>query len=240
MRTVASSHRSALKKGFSLIEILVAMTILMIIVLIVAGIFQSTSTAWSIGLRRADEQSVTRAVVGAISRDLSMMVDSYNFIIGPGTESANEKLRDDALSAGALSESLGDLENGVLDFWVLKTPDITSEDTPPTRSLAHIVYETGSGKVTRTETLFDSDGTQLGNGESFEFDLGSDGSVTFETEDELKKADSFTSLYNALAVRIVVKPTTPTTIDDYEIHVGSCGLDGEWDTDDDIKPWVED
>lgn len=238
MRTVASSHTARLKKGFSLIEILVAMTILMIIVLIVAGIFQSTSTAWSIGLRRADEQSVTRAVVGAITRDLSMMVDPCNFVIGPGK--SDESIQTQALSDGMLDGATGEVD-GTLDFWILKTPDITSKDTPPTRCLAHVVYEGGSGKITRTETLFSTDGTELSGGDSFEFDLGSDGSVTFETESDLETTSGFTSLYGtASTVRIVVKPTTPTTIDDYEIHVGSCGLDGEWDTDDDIKPWVED
>ena len=55
----------ARRRGFSLIEVLVAMAILTIIVLIVAGIFQQTSLAWSLGLRRADEQSAVRAVVGA-------------------------------------------------------------------------------------------------------------------------------------------------------------------------------
>mgnify|MGYP003559011032 CR=1 FL=1 len=49
------------KRGFSLIEVLVAMTILSVIVLIVAGIFQQTGLAWSLGLRRADEQSMIRA-----------------------------------------------------------------------------------------------------------------------------------------------------------------------------------
>ncbi|HIV08493.1 MAG TPA: prepilin-type N-terminal cleavage/methylation domain-containing protein, partial [Candidatus Spyradenecus faecavium] len=40
------THAPLSRRGFSLIEILVAMTILVVIVLIVAGIFQQTSLAW--------------------------------------------------------------------------------------------------------------------------------------------------------------------------------------------------
>ncbi|MBR4317480.1 MAG: prepilin-type N-terminal cleavage/methylation domain-containing protein, partial [Kiritimatiellae bacterium] len=80
-----------LKRGFSLIEVLVAMTILSVIVLSVANIFQQTGLAWSLGLRRADEQSMIRAVAGSLTRDLSTMVDPANFICGEvGSDSFSE------------------------------------------------------------------------------------------------------------------------------------------------------
>ena len=60
----------------------------------------------------------------------------------------------------------------------------------------------------------------------------------FETIDP-DDATKFTSLYEAAGVRVIVTPTRPPSVLDYEIYVGSCGPDGRWGTDDDIRPWVE-
>lgn len=226
----------SLRAGFSMIEILVAMTILTIIVLIVAEIFQQTGLAWSLGLRRADEQTVTRAIVGSLTRDLAMIVDPNNFAIGPAE--ADEQVRSDALDAGGLSE-LGEgawLSGNSLAFWILKPSDPTSKQKE-TRELAFVEYSAGS-KVRRTESRISSagDGT-LSSGKDTEFDLGSDGSLTFETLSTSDKG--FASLYDLPGLTIKVRPTTPVSVNDYEIAIASCGPDGEWGTEDDIRPWVE-
>lgn len=57
-------------KGFSLIEVLVATTILIIIVLMVSMVFQQSIGSWSSGSRRADSQMIMRTIVGSIERDL--------------------------------------------------------------------------------------------------------------------------------------------------------------------------
>lgn len=225
-----------LRAGFSMIEILVAMTILTIIVLIVAEIFQQTGLAWSLGLRRADEQTVTRAIVGTLTRDLSMMVDPNNFIVGPAE--ADDQVRADALNSAGLSElSEGAWQSGnSLAFWVLKPSDPTAKK-PESRELAFVEYSAGS-KVKRTESRFSDDGSgSLSAGADTEFDLGSDGSLTFETLNVSE--DGFTSLYDLPGLIIKVRPTTPVSVNDYEIAVASCGPDGEWGTEDDIRPWVE-
>ncbi|MGN0887148.1 MAG: type II secretion system protein J, partial [Candidatus Spyradenecus sp.] len=110
------------RRGFSLIEVLVAMTILTVIVLIVAGIFQQTGLAWTLGLRRADAQAVTRAVVGAISRDLAMMVDPANFVIAPAEQDGSA--RESAYSAGSIDAADG-APSGSLDFWILRPADLS-------------------------------------------------------------------------------------------------------------------
>lgn len=64
--------------GFSLIEILVATTILIIIVLMVSMVFQQSISSWSSGSRRADTQMVVRTITGSIQRDLVNAIDDVD------------------------------------------------------------------------------------------------------------------------------------------------------------------
>jgi Tfp pilus assembly protein PilV len=65
--------------GFSLIEVMVATTVLMIIVLMVAMVFQQSSGAWSGGTRRANAQMTLRSVLGQMQRELTEAVDAREF-----------------------------------------------------------------------------------------------------------------------------------------------------------------
>ncbi|MBO7298273.1 MAG: prepilin-type N-terminal cleavage/methylation domain-containing protein [Kiritimatiellae bacterium] len=62
-------------KGFSLIEVMVATTILMIIVIMVGNIFRHSSNAWETGYAVAEGTSGIRSVLGTIHRELSQAVD---------------------------------------------------------------------------------------------------------------------------------------------------------------------
>lgn len=223
------AHRGLqrLCQGFSLIEVLVAMTILSIIVLIVAGIFQQTGLAWSLGLKRADAQSVTRAVVGALGRDLAMMVDPYNFVMMDGETPLTSE--SDLAAEGKLS--------GGLDFWILRPPTDPDEQLKGSgngalRELIRVTYSGGSS-VTRKEEPYDG-----GKNTSTTYALKG-GSITFETVSGSNYDAAFNSSYPLPAVKIKIKPQTPPTVNDYEIAVASCGPDGKWGTEDDIRPWPE-
>ena len=212
------------RKGFSLIEVLVAMSILTIIVLIVAGIFQQTGLAWSLGLKRADAQSTTRAVVGALGRDLAMMVDPNNFLVMDGDDPVN---KDDFPEQGKLA--------GGLDFWILRAPTNPTELIKGTgnvaaRELVHITYS-GGASVRREEEPYEG-----GKKSTTTYALRG-GSINFETVSI--DDDNFQSHYDRPAVKIRIKPQTPPTVNDFEIAVASCGPDGRWGTDDDIRPWPE-
>lgn len=65
--------------GFSLIEILVATTVLLIIVLSVAMVFQQSTGAWSGGTRKANAAMTLRSVLGQIQRDILDAVDAREF-----------------------------------------------------------------------------------------------------------------------------------------------------------------
>lgn len=63
------------QRGFSMIEVLVAATIMTMIVMMLGMIFQQSSQAWRTGKHRADTYQQVRALFGAIQRDASMAVD---------------------------------------------------------------------------------------------------------------------------------------------------------------------
>ena len=240
-RFMTTAHRPH-REGFSLIEIMVAMAILSIIVLIVANIFQQTGLAWSLGLKRADAQSVTRALIGSIGRDMGCIVDPANFVIYPSNEQDSQ--REKAYGTGSLDKSKGRVDGG-LDFWILRNPmeatdSLTGADIPA-RELIRVEY---SGNVTRKETPYSANGKpSLGNGTTTNYNLGN-GSVSFKALSFTEDAKTYTSFYadgsgSPDAVEITVRPATALTVNDYEIAVGSCGPDGQWDTEDDIRTWVK-
>ena len=71
------------RAAFSLIEILVATTILMVIVLMVSLVFQQSSGAWQGGVRRTDNQMNLRGVLGVMTREMALAVDGRDF---PGVD----------------------------------------------------------------------------------------------------------------------------------------------------------
>ena len=61
-------------EGFSLLEILVAMSILVIIIMMMSGVFHQSRIAWDTGLRKARMNMGGRAVVDFMSRELSQAI----------------------------------------------------------------------------------------------------------------------------------------------------------------------
>lgn len=64
--------------GFSMIEVLVASTIMIMIVMMLGMLFQQSSLAWRTGKQRADTYQQVRALFGAIQRDASAAIDQYS------------------------------------------------------------------------------------------------------------------------------------------------------------------
>jgi len=67
------------RAGFSLLEMLVAVTVLVVIVLIASMVFQQTQTAWTAGSRRAAAETALRGIMGILERDLTHAVDATQF-----------------------------------------------------------------------------------------------------------------------------------------------------------------
>lgn len=63
--------KRAKRPGFTLVEVLAAMTVLMIIVLMLGRIFRDSTNAWTIGTRQMEDNLNGRAVMDFIARDIS-------------------------------------------------------------------------------------------------------------------------------------------------------------------------
>lgn len=131
------AYRSAKSDGgFTLLEILVAMALLMVIVMVVAQIFTQARTVWDTGKRRADASMKGRAVADFMAQELSMAirsVDHPEFSVTEGSESA--------------------------DFWTLG--EAGNGNSP--RAAQRINYETGTGWVKRNGDKVLEDSTKDGD-----------------------------------------------------------------------------
>jgi prepilin-type N-terminal cleavage/methylation domain-containing protein len=62
------------KSGFTLIEVLAAMAVLMIIVLMLTRVFRDATSAWTIGTRQMEDNINGRAVLDFIARDIGTAI----------------------------------------------------------------------------------------------------------------------------------------------------------------------
>jgi len=65
--------------GFSLVEILIAVTLLLVIVMMISMVFQQASGAWASGSSQAKSESAIRATLGSVERDLLNAVDARDY-----------------------------------------------------------------------------------------------------------------------------------------------------------------
>ena len=67
------------RSGFSLVEILIAVTLLLVIVMMISMVFQQASGAWASGSSQAKSESAIRATLGSVERDLLNAVDARDY-----------------------------------------------------------------------------------------------------------------------------------------------------------------
>ena len=63
------------RAAFSLLEVLLATTVLIMIIMVISLVFRQTHTAWVAGTRQADADTELRSILGFIERDLTHAVD---------------------------------------------------------------------------------------------------------------------------------------------------------------------
>ena len=110
--------------GFTLIELLVSMGILMIIVLMLANLFQQSTRAYDVGMRNTDIGLEARAIMNLIQRELSMALPEGGFDDGSGASFAI--LDRDGVLTPVMRSAAG--QNQVDDFQVARV------DIEPTAS----------------------------------------------------------------------------------------------------------
>ena len=197
------------RKGFSLIEVLVATALLVMIVGMIGFVFRQSSMSWDSGIKRAEGISQVRTVLGAIERDLRRAVDAREF---GSTSIKNDFANDKKLS-----------------FIVLSEPD---PGNPDARVPTQIVYSGGT-KVERTANPLEcKDGTwTVKSGKTIPL-LESTSSVSDINV-------TFKSFYPGsdkagLPAYVTIVAEVDTSEDFSSLKVSSDGPDGKPGTSDDI------
>ena len=209
--TIRSAHA-----GFSLIEVLVASTILLMIMMMLGMLFQQASQAWRTGTRRADMYEQIRGYFGAIQRDAAAAVDE---------KTIPKKLRN--LLGGSQSFS------GQLQFYTLSGSGFYKDQTSsgnPRRALSLVTYNGLNRQekrlaVTGTESasaaIAASADVSIGSVQAFAWDGNSAGGNNFPA---------------FVTVKASVNPKRGKTL---EVGAGSAGPDMQWNSKDDIVTWVD-
>ena len=199
--TDSAQHKAA----FSLIEVLIATSILLVIVVLVSMVFQQQSGAFQAGTDRVKGQSAIRNLVAVLSRDLSMAVDAQDY----GVSGCNN------FSGNGLT--------------FLATTG-SGEDSP----LQKISYSVSGGKVTRTvqDASLKKDGWSFSGGGSGDVVPSGSGleSVAFSAFDA--KGDSVGS--GKFPAQVRIKATSKGSGSAAAISGRSLGPDMQADTADDI------
>lgn len=124
-----------------MIEVMVAATILVVIVMMLGMLFQQTSVAWRTGLMRSDGYMQLRAFIGALQRDASAMIDANQIPQSLLCNNQKQKFEADEIRFYTMTGTLRTKPNGSLEDF---------------RALNFITYQIG-GK--RTQRRLKPDGT---------------------------------------------------------------------------------
>ena len=211
--------------GFSMIEVLVASTILVVIVMMLAMLFQQTGMAWRTGVRRADSFMQIRSLIGAIQRDASKAVDE---------RTVPQVLRN-KLGGGKQQQ----FDNSNLKFFTLSASGFQNNiiGSVARRSLSFVEYEK-SGK--RTETILLANGST----EVIESDVKDFVERVGNKNAPETTLDSFSPEWGpggnaGLPLSVRLEASVQSQGYNLEIGAASAGPDGAWDTDDDIVTWIK-
>lgn len=130
-----------------MIEVMVAATILVVIVMMLGMLFQQTSVAWRTGLMRSDGYMQLRAFIGALQRDASAMIDANQIPQSLLCNNQKQKFEADEIRFYTMTGTLRTKSDGSLEDF---------------RALNFITYQIGGE---RTQRRLKPDGTWSEEGE---------------------------------------------------------------------------
>ena len=208
--------------GFSMLEVLVASTILVIIVMMLSMLFQQTGIAWRTGVRRAGIFMQARSLIGALQRDAVKAVDENSIddrltaLLGGGQDFKADRLSFYTLSGSGFEGD--DIVNGV-----------------PRRSLSFITYN-AEGKRTEIPLLANGKpGTPVSSVVTVSISGNKNAPQTSPPIFDYTYAP-----YNSeFPISMRLKADVTSEGYNLEIGAGSAGPDGAWGTKDDIRTWIE-
>ena len=216
-----------------MIEVLVASSILIIIVMMMGMLFQQGSTAWRIGSKRADSFMKMRTFLGSLERDASRAVDVNALKRMRGLASAGDGSGNTDPKAGGFSDQK--FSGSELVFYTL--------DGVTNRAVTRLTYSL-SGFTRKEEVLFASGDNPSWKslGSRTLIDKSTDG-VSLPSFQSVKaywyddNGGISTSKKDDLPAFITFKADVQSTDRALDIGAASAGPDGKWGTRDDIQTW---
>lgn len=228
-----NNYTETRKSGFTLIEVLVATTILLVIVILVSMVFQGSNAAFQAGNRKIASQTLMRNIIGMISRDLTQAVDPEDY---PGLESSVSIKTGQKISFLALTGTPGK-----------NRPNSTGAGTHDERALQIITYEYSAGRMKRTvdevTSSYGSDGaiwSKSGTSSSTYLNSESDplNSFLFQVKFYNSKGKEYTPTGNSgghwLPDCVEIMTSVNSTRKVSFAAARSAGKDKQFGTDDDI------
>ena len=176
LRRINQTAPHASRRGFSLIEVMVSVSIFAIIVLMMAALFQQSNNAWRAGNDQAQGYVTLRSVMGMLQRDMANMIDEPFM-----TNACGIAVQDLQLQKG---QSLP------LSFYKLRSPVARDDNGQAVQVRGYSFVEwTLGGSARRSETLFNPDGSAWKTLTIQLIEVG-DGQVSFDTPREIRPADA--------------------------------------------------
>lgn len=144
-RPPITDHRSpAARSGFSLIEVLIASTVLVVIVIMIAMVFQQSRKSWQFGTRRAEGIVAMRTAMGFVAREISQAVDAHGITNLLGVNEVTEGLQNfNPPYKEIVFVTLGGVPGGTQRAPMLVNYKIEDNGTRIQRSVRHMVYSNG-------------------------------------------------------------------------------------------------
>ena len=217
--------RRSRRSGFTLIEILVATTILLVIVILASLVFQQTTGAYQTGERKVNAQVALRNVVGAMTRDLALAVDSRDYWpLNNSFESG--RMTFIALTGSPGRNASGEEGSSYKDYRTARQITYDSNGKRTEKPLACSRDKSGKQKWTAVNDpavswLYDKDSYSDIKDGSFEMDFAYD----------LPSDDQDAELPERIYIRVELEGSGQTTV----VGAGSGGRRG-WESPDEI--WV--
>jgi len=224
---VKRPQRRNANSGFSMIEVLVASTVMVMLMLMLGMLSQQASQAWRTGRQRADVLLKARIFFGVLQRDMSAAVD-----INTLPKVVQEKV--------GLNQSFG----GTIQFFTLTGTGFEDNKTiqdgaKSLRALTHVTYS-ATGQRSEVVLLQQPNGgftkSAPHNTALFNPSLGGSSLVGIKFEAYDANGGSAGSRFPAY-ITITAQATAATNT--FEIGAGSAGPDRVWDTRDDIRTWTD-
>jgi len=139
IKKIMTKTRAAVQRGFSLLELLVALAVLMLIVLIVSIVFQQTSTIWQGTSSQTGLDMVVRGIVARIQADMAQAVPASNFITYDNTSKTiiNKRVTHSFSTTGAsevyfimLREAPDKTREACAVRYTFAKPNVTRDEVP--------------------------------------------------------------------------------------------------------------